>query len=106
MVEGATSGNNGSQVNGSICPKKQRLFYWNAGETSDAVSDLFDAETVINKKQCNQVSTSPTGVDCISLFELMQQIIMRNQDEHVRLEAVTIMSMIVMRSNAYSERVK
>lgn len=39
-----------------------------------------------------------------SLFELMNEIACRRTEENVKLEAVSIMNIIVMRTNAYTER--
>ncbi|RID60523.1 hypothetical protein BRARA_F03675 [Brassica rapa] len=39
-----------------------------------------------------------------SLFELMNQIACRRTEENVKLEAVSIMNIILMRTNAYTER--
>ncbi|KAK2969079.1 hypothetical protein RJ640_020390 [Escallonia rubra] len=45
-------------------------------------------------------------VDWDSLFELLHKIAMRVNEEHVRLEAVSIMNMILMKTNAYLDREK
>ncbi|KAK3010579.1 hypothetical protein RJ639_012264 [Escallonia herrerae] len=45
-------------------------------------------------------------VDWDSLFELLHKIAMRDNEEHVRLEAVSIMNMILMKTNAYLDREK
>lgn len=92
MVQQPASGNTCSQKIGSICSQKRSSFLWSSGET------------VLEKKIRDPGSTSTTGVNWISLFELMHQIIMKHPVEHVRLEAVSIMNVIVMRANAYSER--
>lgn len=43
-------------------------------------------------------------VDWISLFESIHQIALRSTEEHVRLEALSIMNVILMRTNASTER--
>lgn len=47
-----------------------------------------------------------SSVDLLPLFELMHQIIKKNREENVRLEAVCIMNLILLRSSAYKEREK
>lgn len=49
---------------------------------------------------------SVSGVDWSSLFEMMQKITVKHLEEHIRLEAVSIMNIIVISCNAYSEREK
>ncbi|XP_027064048.2 protein SENSITIVE TO UV 2 [Coffea arabica] len=49
---------------------------------------------------------SLTNFEWVSLFELMSQIAMTNSEEHVKLEAVSIMNMILISSTVYSEREK
>lgn len=56
------------------------------------------------KKGC-----SSYGLSCISrvsLFELMHQITMRRTEESVRVEAVSMMNLIVISSHSYKEREK
>ena len=59
---------------------------------------LFDAE-VLQKKEHLELNW-------VSLFELMHQISMGSTEECVTVEAVSIMNVILMRSNAYLEREK
>lgn len=67
---------------------------------------LFDEE-ILWKDQRNLVSAVSTScLDWGSVFELMHQIAMKNIEECVRVEAVVIMNMILMRSNAYLDREK
>lgn len=67
---------------------------------------LFDEE-ILWKDQRNLVSAVSTScLDWGSVFELMHQIAMKNIEECVRVEAVAIMNMILMRSNAYLDREK
>lgn len=54
----------------------------------------------------NSCIPSPTQFDWFSLFELMSQIAMTNREEHVRVEVVSVMNMILISCNAYSEREK
>lgn len=46
------------------------------------------------------------SMNWVSLFELMHEIAMRSTEECIILEAVSIMNVIIMRSNAYQEREK
>ena len=68
---------------------------------------LPNAEIPCMEGPCNRdIAISVSCVDWISLFEAMHQIIVRNTEECVRLEAVSVMIVILMRSNAYVEREK
>lgn len=49
---------------------------------------------------------SVSGVDWSSLFEMMCKITVKHLKEHIRVEAVSIMNIIVISCNAYSEREK
>lgn len=104
--------NNSTDANGSRCSEMGSLFYENANETSQRGHIPFETRFVNPEFFCkdevlNDGSLlSVSGAECISLFEKMHQIIMQNNKEHVRLEAVSIMNMILMRSNAYVEREK
>lgn len=68
---------------------------------------LPDAE-IPNKKETwdHDVSISVSHVDWVSLVEVMHQIVTRNTEECVKLEAVSVMNLILMKSNAYMEREK
>lgn len=59
----------------------------------------------LNAKR-NSSIPSLTNFEWVSLFELMSQIAMTNREEHVRLEAVSIMNMILISATVYSEREK
>lgn len=105
MVEGPLSVSKSSQTHGSNFSNNNRLFYCNATETSDAVIKPFNPENIFKKEEHDRCSiSSSTKVDLISLFELMQQITVRRYEELVRLEAITIMNIILMKSNAYLDR--
>ncbi|KAJ8754376.1 hypothetical protein K2173_002827 [Erythroxylum novogranatense] len=52
------------------------------------------------------VSASFSCVDWVSVFKLLHQIAVSNTDKILRLEAISIMNLILMRSNAYTEREK
>lgn len=49
---------------------------------------------------------SVSGVYQLSLFERMCLIATRNNEEQIRVEALLIMNLILVRHNAYLERVK
>lgn len=68
---------------------------------------LPNAEIPCMEGPCNRdIAISVSCVDWVSLYEAMHQIIVRNTEECVRLEAVSVMIVILMRSNAYMEREK
>ncbi|XWS38814.1 hypothetical protein CRYUN_Cryun19dG0162700 [Craigia yunnanensis] len=66
-----------------------------------------EAESLCKKGHCN--TGSPllfSRINWIHLFELMCLIVMKSSEECARLEAVSIMNMILMRSDPYTEREK
>ncbi|PQQ02154.1 uncharacterized protein Pyn_01330 [Prunus yedoensis var. nudiflora] len=54
----------------------------------------------------NGIATLFSHIDWVSLFEVILQTAMKNSKPGVRLEAVSIMNMIIMRSNPFIEREK
>ncbi|KAJ6933235.1 hypothetical protein NC651_008599 [Populus alba x Populus x berolinensis] len=60
------------------------------------------------KKRCWNADTSLliSSVNWVSLFELMLRVAVSNTEECVRLEAVSIMNVILMSANAYTQREK
>nr|XP_048320321.1 protein SENSITIVE TO UV 2 isoform X3 [Ziziphus jujuba var. spinosa] len=71
------------------------------------LTTFLDAESLYKKGQGNPyIATSVSHVDWVCLFEKVLQIAMTNMEEFVRLEAVSIMNVILMESNAYMERDK
>ncbi|XP_004301650.1 PREDICTED: uncharacterized protein LOC101314861 [Fragaria vesca subsp. vesca] len=67
----------------------------------------FYAETETKSEDWNNgVSTLVSRIDWDLLFELIVQIATRNTEHCVRLQAVSIMNVIVMKSNAFMEREK
>ncbi|KAJ6943084.1 hypothetical protein NC652_008780 [Populus alba x Populus x berolinensis] len=60
------------------------------------------------KKRCWNADTSLliSSVNWVSLFELMLRVAVSNTEECVRLEAVSIMNVILMSTNAYTQREK
>ncbi|GLT80614.1 hypothetical protein SLA2020_520450 [Shorea laevis] len=66
-----------------------------------------EEETICMKGHRNNDSSMPLScINWVSLFELMSTIAMKSCEESVRLEAVSIMNVIFMRSDAYTEREK
>ncbi|CAN6909734.1 unnamed protein product [Brassica oleracea] len=64
-----------------------------------------DAETSKKSQEGDTNKAQPSwDANWHSLFELMNQIACRRTEENVKLEAVSIMNIIVMRTNAYTER--
>ncbi|KAF3949777.1 hypothetical protein CMV_024391 [Castanea mollissima] len=108
MVGGLLSGSNIVDFNGLdrvlYCATRNEKNY--AGYTPLGIR-LPNAEIPCMKGPCNRdIAISVSCVDWVSLFEAMHQIIVRNTEECVRLEAVSVMIVILMRSNAYTEREK
>lgn len=103
---------NTEDIYGFKCAETGTLFSADVDEMSDSGlitfrRSLLNAESLCKKEQRNHGSTVLTScLDWFSVFELMRQIAMRSTEECVRLEAVSIMNMILMRSNAYLDREK
>lgn len=107
-VGGLLSGSNIVDFNGLdrvlSCASRNEKNY--AGYTPLGIR-LPNAEIPCMKGPCNRdIAISVSCVDWVSLFEAMHRIIVRNTEECVRLEAVSVMIVILMRSNAYMEREK
>ncbi|OMO87801.1 hypothetical protein CCACVL1_08753 [Corchorus capsularis] len=66
-----------------------------------------EAETLCKIGHSNMgLSLVFSFVNWIYLFELMHQIVMKRSEEYIRLEAVSIMNVILTRSDAYTDREK
>ncbi|XP_028124481.1 uncharacterized protein LOC114321510 isoform X2 [Camellia sinensis] len=111
IVEGPSLDNT-EDIYGFKCAETGTLFSADVDEMSDSGlitfrRSLLNAESLCKKEQRNHGSAVLTScLDWFSVFELMRQIAMRSTEECVRLEAVSIMNMILMRSNAYLDRGK
>ncbi|KAJ0053951.1 hypothetical protein Pint_03531 [Pistacia integerrima] len=109
MVEGVLSGSNIGDIHGSSSAKN-RQFFVSEDEVSCGDHMPFrtrppDAETLCKKEHWSPGRTiSSSGINWVSLFELMLQIAMKNTEEYARSEAVSIMNMIVMSNRPYMER--
>ncbi|KAJ4837274.1 hypothetical protein Tsubulata_017331 [Turnera subulata] len=96
-VEGVCSGN-------SI--ESKDLFNMSRGEASCAGFILFGAsKPKLPYKSRNQNVDIRSG-NWVYPFELMHQVAKTTTEECIRFEAVAIMNLIVMRSNAYTDREK
>lgn len=66
-----------------------------------------DAESPCNRETwSHDIAISVSCVDWVSLVEFMHQIVMKNAEECVRLEAVSVMNVILIESEAYIDREK
>ncbi|GFZ16600.1 hypothetical protein Acr_25g0010090 [Actinidia rufa] len=107
IVEGSSSQNNTADTCGPESAETRSLHSMGANEISDSGliafgTRLFNVESLCDKEQKNRGSAVSTScLDWGAVFELMHQIATRNTEECARLEAVSIMNMILMRSNAY-----
>ncbi|XP_020226360.1 uncharacterized protein LOC109807992 [Cajanus cajan] len=66
--------------------------------------NLFNEELVRRKESWSHQNSLQPHVNWIYLFEIMHQIAMRITEERERVEAVSIMKLLFLRSNAYFER--
>ncbi|XP_024030568.1 uncharacterized protein LOC21405602 isoform X2 [Morus notabilis] len=112
MIEGLCSGNGVLNPCGSGASTGMDTFSVSKHRTSFTgcvpfSTKLLDAETSIEKEPWYPgFAISVSRIDWLSLFELVLQIAMRKTEEIVRVEAVSIMNIILIRSNAYTEREK
>ncbi|KAB1216339.1 hypothetical protein CJ030_MR4G026753 [Morella rubra] len=66
-----------------------------------------DAESPCKRETwSHDIAISVSRVDWVSLVEFMHQIVMKNAEECVRLEAVSVMNVILIESEAYIDREK
>ncbi|KAK9275339.1 hypothetical protein L1049_022603 [Liquidambar formosana] len=111
-VEGLGPRSNVVDFNGSDSAKTGGMFCVRSDKTSCSGHSrcgmrIFDSDIPCKNGCCNDgTAILSSCVDWVSLFELMHQISMRNTEEHVRYEAVSIMNVVFMKSNAYLEREK
>lgn len=69
--------------------------------------ELTNAKTPDSSISDNHSFAAPvSGAYQVSLFENMRLIATESDDERVRCESLSIMNLILMRHNAYSERDK
>lgn len=66
----------------------------------------FDVESIWLKRHRNSGDTLASSVNLISLFDMMRRIALGNTEECIQVEAISVMNLILMRSNPYSEREK
>ncbi|XP_010261612.1 PREDICTED: uncharacterized protein LOC104600391 [Nelumbo nucifera] len=67
---------------------------------------LFNVETLYKEHENPANATFLSRINWVSLFGLMHQIAMENTEECIRVEAISIMNLVLMRSNPYLEREK
>lgn len=63
-------------------------------------------EDMLSRKACNYPSALQPHVNWSNIFDIMHHISMRITEENVRLETVSIMILLFLRSSAYFEREK
>eukprot|EP00268_Persea_americana_P022262 TRINITY_DN22156_c0_g1_i4.p1 TRINITY_DN22156_c0_g1~~TRINITY_DN22156_c0_g1_i4.p1 ORF type:complete len:766 (+),score=164.12 TRINITY_DN22156_c0_g1_i4:152-2449(+) len=80
---------------------------WDERPSSNLSSSIirsFDVESIWTKRHEKFGDMLASSANLISLFEMMHQIAMGNIEECIRVEAISIMNLILMKSNPYSER--
>ena len=114
VVDGLCSGNIILNPRGSGTADKSNIIsvvgdessYLYAGYVSLGTK-LSDAKTIFEMGKLSPCpGSSVSRVDWVCLFNIMLQIAMRNTEDSARLEAVSIMNLILIRCNAYTEREK
>ncbi|GAV67532.1 hypothetical protein CFOL_v3_11037 [Cephalotus follicularis] len=106
IVEGRCSMNNNEDFQGYDREKNGGLFSVSREEAACTDHIPFGiysgAENLCKSGYLNPCSAmSLSCVNWVSLFEFMHQIALRNFEERTRLEAVAIMNLILLRSNAH-----
>ncbi|XP_060971763.1 protein SENSITIVE TO UV 2 isoform X1 [Cannabis sativa] len=111
MVDGLCSGNNTSHHPGSGTAEKTDIISIIEDENSYLyagylpLTKLSDEKTIYEKgKLSSSHGSYVSRVDWVSLFNIMLQTAMRITEESARLEAVSIMNIILIRCNPYTER--
>ncbi|XP_055820996.1 protein SENSITIVE TO UV 2 isoform X2 [Solanum dulcamara] len=112
VVGGAVCWKNASELYEFGYPGNRGLPHVHAEKIFD--QDHADGLRLDTLESCTRIGFINYGSSClisscfnyIPLFELMCEIVMIHDIEHVRLEAVSVMNLIVARSNAYLERDK
>ncbi|KAL5794595.1 hypothetical protein ACOSP7_003189 [Xanthoceras sorbifolium] len=111
MIEGHQSRNNIGDFHGANSATN-RLFCRRGDEASCAGCIMLGIRSPEADGLCKKAYWSSgraaglSYIDWVSIFELMNQIALRNTEEYVRSEAVSIMNMIVMSSYSYMDREK
>ncbi|KAH0645664.1 hypothetical protein KY285_034681 [Solanum tuberosum] len=112
VVDGPVCWNNASELYEYGYPGNRGLPHVHAEKIFD--QDHTDRLRVNTLETCTRIGFINYESSClisscfnyVPLFELMCEIVMIHDVEHIRLEAVSVMNLIVARSNAYLERDK
>ncbi|CAF2091311.1 BnaAnng05680D [Brassica napus] len=102
-------GYKGRKTNLSIGESEGRKTDLSVGDSAYSSSSIplqgrADAESSKKSQKITDKAQPSWDANWYSLFELMNQIACRRTEENVKLEAVSIMNIILMRTNAYTER--
>lgn len=111
MIGGLGSSNNVTDAHETQSVESEEFALVNMDETSHdsrppAGSRLPGAEMLIKNRNLNKNTNLVPQVNWVSFFEMMRQVAKTHSAECVRIEAVSIMILILMRSNTYMEREK
>lgn len=111
MIEGLGSRNNVVDSHGSPSAEGEEFALVHMDEASrdshaPAGSRLIGAEMLCKNRNLNKSTNLVPQVNWMSLFEMMHQVTKAHSAECVRIEAVSVMSLILMRNNTYTEREK
>ncbi|XP_022155907.1 uncharacterized protein LOC111022902 isoform X2 [Momordica charantia] len=111
MVEGLGSRNNDLDSHGSQSVEGEEFAVVNMDGTSHdscapACSRIPGADMPCKNRNLNTYTNLVPQVNWVSFFEMMHQVAKTHCVECVRMEAVSIMNLILMRSSTYMEREK
>ena len=104
LVEGVLLENNIVQSCELEGVRDGKLSYMHTNETSHVGGELFDVEILSKRRRWNHQNSLQPQVNWVCLFEAMHRIAMEMTEDSVRVEAVSIMNVILLRSNAYTDR--
>lgn len=109
FVDGICLGNDFVDFGGLEGAKDEQLFFVPQDEISHAgweqvLPGLSDIEMLSKRRRWNQQDSLHPHVNWVYLFEEMHRIAMKMMEESVRVEALCIMTMILLRSNAFIDR--
>ncbi|XP_057977766.1 protein SENSITIVE TO UV 2 isoform X2 [Malania oleifera] len=109
MVEGVCSSDDPANIHGSESANTGGLFCASKDELDSGYNPFgrrfIGAEITCKMEYWNHLTEmSFYNIEWVNLFEAMRQIALMNTNTHVKLEAVSIMNIILSRTNAYVER--
>lgn len=110
--EEPSSGSKNADPYGHLSNRTATVFDWDKNEIFDVCRDVSGKKASSSRVQRNTLlignesSISNCSLDLVSVFKSMLEIMTRHTQECVKLEVVSIMNLILLRTNAYLDRMK